>query len=102
MCKTKADNSGNGSEQASDPTASESGQETEAKAKRTRVYRGQTCEITRTTKNTRTGAIYDLIAYRRGVTNRRTGDVTEAIVGVKLRRPGTGVEPTTDEVEVEE
>jgi hypothetical protein len=73
-----------------------------AKAKRTRVFRGQTCEILKTTKNTQTGAIYDLLAYRRTVTNRHTGEVQEVIVGRKLRRPGTGVVALPKEVELEE
>ena len=73
-----------------------------AKAKRTRVFRGQECEIEKTFKNTQTGAIYDRVLYKRKVTNRKTGEVTTAIVGRKMRRPGTGVNPIAKEVEIEE
>ena len=69
---------------------------------RTRVHRGQKCPILKTTKDTRTGAIYDLIEYTRSVTNRRTGDVSKHTVGKKLRRPGTGVVAGTHEIEIEE
>jgi hypothetical protein len=71
-----------------------------AKAKRTRVYRGQECEVIKVTKNTRTGAIYDLIEISRNVTNRRSGQVEIVKLGKKLRRPGTGVEPIVDEIEI--
>jgi hypothetical protein len=74
----------------------------DTKAKRTRVFRGQECEILKTTKNVRTGAIYDLIHYKRKVTNRHTGEVSEVFVGRKLRRPGTGVVAAPREVEIEE
>jgi hypothetical protein len=73
------------------------------KAQRTREFRGQDCPIIRTTKNRRTGAIYDLVLHTRKVTNRRTGEATEETVGHKLRRPGTGViDDQTAEVEIEE
>jgi hypothetical protein len=108
---TKNESKASGSTLADDPTV-ESGKEavgvagaTDApntQAKRTRTFRGQTCEILKTTKNTRTGAIYDLLAYKRTVTNRHTGEVTEVIVGKKLRRPNTGVVALPKEVVVEE
>jgi hypothetical protein len=74
----------------------------EAKAKRTRVFRGQACEILKTTKNIHTGAVYDLVAYVRTVTNRHTGEVKEVIVGRKLRRAGTGVVALEKELVLEE
>jgi len=73
-----------------------------AKAKRTRGFRGQACEILKTTKDTVTGAVYDLINYKRRVTNRHTGEVKDVYVGRKLRRPGTGVVVPPREVEIEE
>jgi hypothetical protein len=73
-----------------------------AKVKRTRVHRGQECEVIRVTKNRVTGAIYDLILYKRSVTNRRSGEVNAVFVGKKLRRPGTGVVTLAKEEEVEE
>ena len=69
---------------------------------RTRVHRGQVCPVTKVTKNTSTGAIYDHILYVRNVTNRRTGEVSPASVGKKLRRPGTGSLDVPKEVEIEE
>jgi hypothetical protein len=81
---------------------SDSATDAPKKAKRTRVHRGQECEIVKTTKDTRTGAIYDLILYKRNVTNRRSGAVDEVFVGKKLRRPGTGVVALPTEVEIEE
>jgi hypothetical protein len=94
------------SPEGSEPTAPESvekameGPSVDAptKPKRTRVFRGQECEVVSTTRNTRTGAIYDLIEVPRNVTNRRSGDVDVVKIGRKMRRPGTGVEPTVDEV----
>jgi hypothetical protein len=71
------------------------------KPERTRVHRGQKCPILKTTKDTRTGAIYDLIEITRSVTNRRTGDVSKQTVGKKLRRPGTGVMGEPREIEIE-
>jgi hypothetical protein len=109
---TKKESVTNGSELANAPTVVESAQDTDVaeaatdvappKAKRTRVYRGQECEVIKVTKNTRTGAIYDLIEVTRNVTNRRSGDVVIVKLGKKLRRPGTGVEPVTDEIVIEE
>lgn len=74
----------------------------EAKVKRTRVHRGQECEVIKVTKNRLTGAIYDLILYKRSVTNRRSGQVDEVFVGKKLRRPGTGAADLSKEEVVEE
>jgi hypothetical protein len=88
------------SNEASAPPVVEA--EEKPKAKRTRVYRGQECEVIRVTKNTRTGAIYDLIEVTRSVTNRRSGNVDIVKLGKKLRRPGTGVEPVVDEIEITE
>jgi hypothetical protein len=76
--------------------------DTPKKAKRTRVHRGQVCEIIRTTKDTHSGAIHDLILYKRKVTNRRSGEVDDVFVGKKLRRPGTGTVPLPREIEIEE
>jgi hypothetical protein len=73
-----------------------------AKAKRTRLFRGQDCEIIKTTKNTSTGAVYDLILYKRNVTNRRTGEAKDVFVGHKLRREGTGVVSANREIEIEQ
>jgi hypothetical protein len=109
---TKMESNTNGSKQAGEPTE-ESGTEsvkagvakdaTEAKAKHTRLHRGQKCEVVKVTKNIVTGAIYDHILYERSVTNRRTGEVAPAFVGKKLRRPGTGVvAANVTEVEIEE
>lgn len=69
---------------------------------RTRAHRGQACPILKTTQDTRTGAIYDLIEYTRSVTNRRTGEVQKQTVGKKLRRPGTGVAAVDREIVIEE
>ena len=73
-----------------------------AKKPATRKHRGQTCPVVKVTKNTRTGAIYDLIEYTRSVTNRKTGEVKQIVVGKKLRRPGTGMAELPREVEVQE
>jgi hypothetical protein len=109
---TKLESNTNGSKQAGEPTEASDTESvkadvakdaTEAKAKHTRVHRGQNCEVVRVTKNLLTGAIYDHILYERNVTNRRTGEVAPAFVGKKLRRPGTGVAVVdVTEVEVEE
>jgi hypothetical protein len=72
------------------------------KAKRTRKHRGQECEVVKVTKDRVTGAIYDLILYKRNVTNRRSGEVTVVSVGKKLRRPGTGQVDLPREEEIEE
>jgi hypothetical protein len=73
-----------------------------AKKTKTRRFRGQDCPITRTTKDPRTGAIYDLIQVKRSVTNRRDGSVSTEFVGHKMRRPGTGVADVTEEIVIEE
>lgn len=96
--------------QASPPTA-QSGKDSEVvngtdsasdKPARTRVHRGQECPVIKTTRDTRTGAIYDLILYSRHVTNRQTGEVRVATVGKRLRRPNTGVVGFATEIEIEE
>jgi hypothetical protein len=73
-----------------------------AKVAKTRKFRGQECPIVRTTKNRRTGAIYDLVLHTRSVTNRRTGDASKETVGHKLRRPGTGSVDLPAEYELDE
>jgi hypothetical protein len=73
-----------------------------AKPVRTRLHRGQTCPITKTTRDTRTGAIHDHVIYTRSVINRRTGEQTAAQVGKKLRRPGTGSQAIAREEVIEE
>jgi len=61
------------------------------KPKVTRLYRGRQCEVIRTTKNTVTGAIYDLVLFPRSIRNKYDASSTDVYLGVKLRRPGTGV-----------
>ncbi len=73
-----------------------------AKPKRTRRFRGQECEITRTTRDTRTGAIYDYFNYVRTVTNRKTGETSKVNVGRRQRRPDTGHPTAETEVELTE
>jgi hypothetical protein len=73
-----------------------------AKKTKTRRFRGQDCPITRTTKDPRTGAIYDLVQVKRSVTNRRDASVSQEFVGHKLRRPGTGVADVTEEIVIED
>ena len=68
---------------------------------RTRLFRGKQCPVTRSVRNVLTGAVYDIIAYDRQVTNRRTGTVSTETLNRKLRRPGTGVTAFQKEVEVE-
>lgn len=68
----------------------------------TRLFRGRTCEVTRVTKNTVTGAIYDHILFPKQVTNRKNGKVETVFLGFKQRRPGTGVVPEDPEIEIEQ
>lgn len=72
-----------------------------AKPKRTRRFRGQEHTVEKTTRDLRTGALYDHITYTRSVTNRKDGTVSVQTLSTKLRRPGTGGQVVT-EVEVEE
>jgi hypothetical protein len=71
------------------------------KPKRTRRFRGQDIPVDKTTRDLRTGALYDHITYKRSVTNRKDGTVSDQTLSTKLRRPGTGGQVVT-EVEVEE
>lgn len=73
----------------------------EDKPKAYRLYRGRQCEIIRTTKNSLTNAIYDLILSPRTVTDRKTGIAQQVFLGIKMRRPGTGDSPPPVEVEIE-
>ena len=96
--------------QASEPAASEPGKEKQSrepahavggkKSVRTRKYRGQDCEILKTTRDRKTGTVYDLIEYTRKVTNRRDGSAELVKLGLKLRRLDTGNEDLSSEEEV--
>ena len=67
---------------------------------RTRRYRGQDCEILKTTRDRKTGTVYDLIEYTRKVTNHRDGSSESVKIGLKLRRLETGNEQQPVEEEV--
>lgn len=69
--------------------------------KLTRLYRGRKCEIIKTTKNSLTGAIHDLVLSPRTVTDRKNGSSQVVFLGIKLRRPGTGDTPPPVEIEIE-
>ena len=93
---------------ASDPVTNEPVKENapaepqtaEKPKKAERKYRGRKCEVVKTTQNTTTGAIYDLILYPRRVLNRLDKTSSTEFLGIKLRRPGTG-KRAVKEIEIE-
>ncbi len=78
---------------ASDPVTDEPGKENapatskrSKKPKAYRVYRGIKCEIERSTRNTKSGVIYDRILFPRQVTNNHDKSVQTVYIGLKVRR----------------
>ena len=68
---------------------------------RTRLFRGRQCPIVKTVRNTTTGVIYDMVSYKRQVTNRRDNSSQEVTLTRRLRRAGTGAAFADKEVEIE-
>lgn len=89
-------------ETVKDCSTADGGKAPSTKPVRTRLYRGQECPIHKTTRDRTTGAIHDHVEFKRTVINRRTGEQTFALVGKKLRRPGTGEQFQAREEVIEE
>lgn len=73
------------------PEVAESGDAPRKQVERMIQHRGRSFKVIRTTRNRRTGAIYDYFEYDRPVKDRITGKSSSVLITKKLRRPGTGV-----------
>lgn len=72
-----------------------------AKTKRTVKYNGKEWPVHRSTKDTRTGAIWDYFRFKRSV-HVKGGKKKIIEIGTRKRRPGTGTTGVKTEVEIEE